>query len=506
MTDNFGCTETIVVNVTQQSDIIITPTTTQISCYGADDATISIAIAGGDPPYDVTWNTLATGTFQDNLGAGTYIITVTDDSGCQKLVTIIIPEAPVFTMEPTFSHVTCFGAQDGNITLNFVGGVPPVNLVWSDGSTAGTTRNNLGPGVYTATITEGTGCTLQQTFNILQPNALSIGGDVDHATDCDDTQGGSIDLHPAGGTPPYTFEWSTGDTTEDLTGLTSGTYSVIVTDDNGCTGLAEFTIIRPDPITVIVTNTLDVECEEAYVMQVNQATASGGVPPYNYTWSTGTTSGTFNQQMITDENGTVIVTATDSMGCTATTTFEVETEMLGDPSFLFNSYASATYNLYSIHDPIEFTNTSTGDFISVSWDFGDGSVSDEENPTHTYVREGIYIITQTVVYPYGCVRTNQITIKVEKGYNVMVPNAFTPNADGINDFFCPVFEGLRNIELNIYDTWGSMIYSEKGEVIKGWNGTLNNTPSENGNYMYKITAETFYGHIITYSAPFVLIK
>ena len=506
VTDNFGCTETITVNVSQQSDIIITPTTTQISCYGADDASISVAISGGDAPYDVTWNTLATGTFQDNLGAGTYIITVTDDSGCQKSVTIVIPEAPVFTMEPTFSHVTCFGAQDGNITLNFEGGVLPVVLEWSDGSTAGTTRNNLGPGTYTATITEGTGCTLQQTFTILQPNAVSIGGDVDHATDCDETQGGSIDLHPAGGTPPYTFEWSTGDITEDLTGLTSGTYSVIVTDANGCTGTAEFTIIRPEPMSVSVTNTLDVECEEAYVMQVNQATASGGVPPYNYTWSTGTTSGTFNQQMVTDENGTVIVTATDSMGCTATTTFQVETEMLGDPSFMFDSYASATYNLYSIHDPIQFTNTSTGDFISVSWDFGDGSVSDEENPVHTYVREGIYIITQTVVYPYGCVRTNKITIKVEKGYEVMVPNAFTPNADGINDFFCPVFEGLRNIELNIYDTWGSMIYYEKGEVIKGWNGTLNNTPSENGNYMYKITAETFYGHIITYEAPFVLIK
>ena len=117
------------------------------------------------------------------------------------------------------------------------------------------------------------------------------------------------------------------------------------------------------------------------------------------------------------------------------------------------------------------------------------------------------MVTLTVTYPFGCVYTNQLALNVEKGYVLVVPTAFTPsNNDGLNDTLRPVTRGLKNIRLDIYDTWGSLIYSEVGEVLVGWNGKIKDIPSENGNYYVKVSAETFYGTIINENQTFVLIK
>lgn len=508
VTDGVGCTSTLNVIITQPSQIIITPTTTPISCYQANDATITVAVTGGNGPYTVTWSNLATGTFQGNLAAGTYVITATDASNCSQSISVTIVEAPLFTVNPVVQQISCHGAKDGSITLNFQGGIAPVTLVWNDGSTSGTTRNNLGPGTYTVTITDSKPCTIIRTFTIVEPAAIVLGANVTQPHDCNDAFSGAIDLIPGGGIPPYTIQWTGSATSnsEDLTNITSGNYLVTVTDANGCTASRQFTLTRPDPLTVSVISNVTANCTAGTVNQVNTATGAGGVPPYSFTWSDGVVSGNRGQNMVLNGNGTVIVTVTDSQGCTAQTTFVVDTEQLGQPSFDMDSYASGTYNLFSIMDPIQFTNTSTGDYTAVAWDFGDGSVSDEENPVHTYMREGTYIITQTVTYPYGCVLTNKLTIVIEKGYDVMTPNAFTPNGDGINDTFAPQFRGAKSVELNVYDTWGSMIYYEKGETIKGWDGNLKSTPAENGNYVYKIVVETFYGVLVTFDGPFVLIK
>ena len=506
VTDANGCTLPLSVSVTQQPEIIITPTTTPITCYGANNASISLNIIGGNPPYTADWSNLATGTYQDNLAAGIYTITVTDASNCVKVVAIPIPEAPVFKVEPVFANVSCHGAHDGSITLNLTGGIAPVTLVWSDGSTAGTQRNNLGPGTYTATITDGTPCQIIRTFTIIEPAALTVAANLTHALDCNDTTSGAIDLLVAGGTLPYTYNWSNGQTIEDLSAITSGTYSVTITDASGCSVSGTYTITRPAPLVLNVTSNVVHNCDTHYVRQTNTAQAAGGVPPFQYTWSSGTVSGAFGQLMNTDQNGTVIVTATDSKGCTATSTFEVQTEQLGEANFTAGSYAFTTYQEYSIADPVQFDNLSTGDYSEVGWDFGDGGSSSEISPSHTYLNEGTYTVTLHVVYPYGCSDTYRITLVVTKGYDVMVPNAFTPNADGMNDTFKAVHRGLKSIELNVFDTWGALLYSEKGEVITGWSGYIKGNPSENGNFYYRIKAETFYGQVIEFNGPFVLIK
>ncbi len=507
VTDNSGCSVNLSpVTVTQTPEIIITATTTPIICYGANNGSIQIAISGGISPYQITWSNLGSGTFQNNLSSGNYLITVTDALNCIKTLNVNIADPPIFTINPVVKNISCFGAQNGSINLNIVGGIAPVKLVWNDSAVAGNVRNNLGPGSYTVTITDGKPCVITRTFIILEPQPLVLSAIVTNAFDCVNANSGAIDLQVSGGSAPFTYAWSNGATTEDLNAIPAGNYLVTVTDKNGCSKQAQYSINRPPPIVVGVVTKTDFDCATKYVKQTFVAQVSGGMPPYQLAWSSGSVSGTNNELMNTNQNGTVILNVTDKLGCPANYTFNVKIPTLGSPSFNINSYAFSTFGVYSIKDPIQFTNTATGDFIGMSWDFGDGSFSTETNPIHTFLKEGSQVVVQTVTYPFGCVYTNTMTIKIEKGYELITPNGFTPNGDGINETFKPVFKGLKSIYLSIYDTWGELIYSENGDVLHGWDGKIKGKEAENGNFYYKVRGITFYGDVINESNPFILIK
>ena len=507
VTDGNGGTKTVTgLVVTQPNDIVITPVITEITCYGANNASITLNVTGGTAPYVANWNTLATGFFQNNLAAGSYTIIITDANGCPKSITINIIEAPIYTINPVVTNISCFGANNGSISLNLIGGQTPFVVTWSDGSTSGTVRNNLLPGVYSVSISDGTPCYINRTFIIVEPQLLVLASNITNALDCNNANSGSINLMVSGGNPPFTYLWSNGATTEDLTNVVAGNYSVTVRDSKGCTESAQYVISRPPPIVLSVLTNTDFNCVTKIVKQTFVAQASGGVPGYSYNWSSGTVSGVNNQIMNTSTNGMVLLQATDLIGCSTNYTFNVDIPTLGDISFNTNSYAFATYGSYSINDPIQFTNSATGDFISVNWSFGDGTYSTDLNPIHQYVSTGTYIITQTVTYPFGCVYNNVTSIIIGEGYALVIPNAFTPNNDALNAFFQPEYKGLSDFSLDVYDTWGELIYSEKGDAIRGWDGKVKGVDSENGNYYYKVSGKTFYGKIIEKQASFVLIK
>ncbi|MCL9770580.1 gliding motility-associated C-terminal domain-containing protein, partial [Flavobacterium sp. HXWNR69] len=507
VTDANGGQKTVTgLTVTQPDDIVITAATTPITCYGANDASITLTVTGGTGPYQAQWDNLATGLYQNNLAAADYNILITDSNGCTKTIVVSIPEAPIFTINPVVVNISCYGANDGSINLNLVGGIQPISLTWSDGSTAGLVRNNLPSGTYTVTIVDSKPCTITRTFIIVEPQPLVLSANIQNALDCNDANSGAINLLVSGGTPPFTYSWTNGTTSEDLTNIPAGNYAVVVTDSRGCTKSAQYSVNRPQPLTLNVTSDIDVNCENREIRQVFEAQVSGGVPPIQLSWSSGTVSGANNEFMTTNQDGLVLLTATDAIGCTTTYSFNVDLPILGDANFNQSSYGYTTYGLYSIFDPIQFTNTATGEYVSISWNFGDGTFSTEENPIHTYVNEGNYVVTQTVTYPYGCVYVHTISLIVEKGYVLVLPTGFTPNSDSLNDTYRPVTKALSSVKLEIFDTWGSLIFSEIGDTLRGWDGKINGIPAENGNYNAKVTAETFYGRTIYASETFVLIK
>ena len=166
--------------------------------------------------------------------------------------------------------------------------------------------------------------------------------------------------------------------------------------------------------------------------------------------------------------------------------------------------------VYSINDPISFTNVSTGNFTSIEW-FVDGvSLAGANSVSHTFTTIGDHNITLVVNYTIGgvtCTYSITQTIAVTRGYDMIVPNAFTPaNHDGINDNFKPEYNCMKELEMRVYDTWGSLLYVESGPTLKGWDGTINGHESENGNYIIVVRATTLFGAIVDYNGPFTLIK
>ena len=508
ITDANGCQETLQAILTEPTTVVFNSTKTDISCYDYNDGSITINPTGGVLPYQITWSDLGNGTTRTNLSPGTYTTTIIDGNNCTYTENITIVDAPIFDIIGTKTDISCFGANDGAIDLAVVGGVAPLVLSWNDDPTAGLQRNNLGPGVYDVTITGADGCIQTETYVIDEPLGIQASGVTTDAFDCTDPNSGAIDLTVAGGTLPLRFSWNNGATTEDLTAIPAGNYAVTITDANGCQITENFTIIRQTPLAANVISTIEANCTTKDVVQVNELFITGGFPPHTISWSYGNVDINDSTIMRTSVNGNAVATITDSIGCTTSVIVPVDLLYLGDADFSMNSSFYTDYNIWAINDAISFTNTSTADHLSYSWDFGDGNTSADENPIHAYVNEGTYQITLTVGYAYGCFYSVSYTIIVGRGYEIEMPNAFTPNNDGINDTFRPVYLGMKEVKMEVYDTWGGLLYVESSttNTFIGWDGTVDGKAVENGNYIYQLTATARNDLAIQQSGPFTLIK
>jgi gliding motility-associated-like protein len=495
-----------IVTAQVNPDIVINPITTPIKCSGANDASIVLNISGGTAPYETSWSNLAGGVSQNNLSAGDYTVIVTDAKACSRTTTITLPEPPVFRVDATVKEISCHGANNGSINLNIIGGKAPLKLVWSDNTLAGKDRNNLTPGVYSVAISDGTGCTINKTFVLLDPQELVVSASLINAFDCTNANSGAINLLVSGGTAPFAYQWSNGVVTKDLTTLSAGNYTVKVSDSRGCIKETSYSINRQDPIVIKVETNTIFNCDTKWVKQNFTAHTTGAVAPYRLHWLSGDISGANNEIMTTSQNGIVILEVIDGLGCEASYSLNVKIPVLGNPGFNTSSIGQSNYGLYAIKDPIEFKNTATGDFESIAWDFGDGSISTEISPKHSYLKEGLYQVNQRITYPFGCVYSYNTTLKITKGYDIIIPNAFSPNNNGINDTFRPLFKGFDQVRIEIFNVLGDFLFEEEGKSLKGWDGLLKGNQVPNGNYYYKIAGTTFYGDIIEYKGPFILIR
>ena len=508
ITDANGSAKTIngIVVSSQSPEIVVSYTTTDLTCYNDNTGSITMNVTGGVAPLTFAWNDLATGSIRNNLAAGMYTVTITDAVGCQQVRQIEIFNGPLFDINPVVNNVTCFGNNDGSIQLNLVGGIAPVTVSWSDGSTDGLIRNNLPPGTYGVTLNDASGCSITRQFVIIEPTELTLSAIITDATDCSNPNSGAIDLIVSGGNAPYTFVWSNGDTSEDLQNIGANNYLVTVTDARGCTAQQTFNVVRQEPITATIATIVSADCNTRVVTQRNVVNISGGAPPFSISWSAGVVSGANGEIMDTTQNGLYFAEITDAFGCVESISVDVNLPVIGAPDFEYTSLALTTYGELSIEDPITFTNLSTGDAVSYLWNFGGGNTSTEENPTFTFASPGTYDVQLTVEYPFNCRYTHTVTLNVTEGYKLVIPTAFTPNGDNINDVIRPVFRGMSEVEMRVYNTWGNLIYSERGATLTGWNGIVNGKKAENGDYIMVVKATVFYGRVIERNGPVTLIK
>jgi gliding motility-associated-like protein len=418
VTDLNGCTATLSATLTAPAAILVNVTVdNNVDCFGGNDGQLTAIPAGGSAPFTFAWSSGGTAATETNLIAGTYTVTVTDVSGCTGTASgsITEPASAVVASIASSNDVNCAGGNDGDATAAAAGGTPGYTFLWSNGANTAFI-NNLAAGTYSVTVTDLNGCTDSASVTINAP----VGGvDVTIATitdvDCNGNATGAITANtPTGGTAPYTFIWSNGGTALSNTGLVAGTYTITVTDANGCTDTASATVSEPNALLVF-TNKTDETCAGAADGVVN-STVSGGTTPYSFLWSNGATSQNINGLAA----GTYTVTVTDINGCTAT------------DSRVVDAGVAVILTMSSIDEQCPGSNSGSamveanGGTTPYTFLWNNGGTTDSISG----LAAGTY--TVTVTDANGCTATDLVAVGVGTGIEVNVSVVQDPACAGGN--------------------------------------------------------------------------
>ena len=303
VTDANGCTATANAIITEPTELTSELSAGTIACNGST-TNITNTVEEGTEPYQYYWSNSSTEQNLSGVIAGTYTVTVRDNNGCSVVESLEITQPDALTTSLSATSILCNG-QTSNITNTVAGGTPNYTYLWNNGATI-QNLEGVGSGTYNVTVTDANSCTATSSITVNEPEELT--SELSAGTIA--CNGSTIDITNTvtGGTTPITYEWNNGSNTQNLTGVTAGTYSVTVRDNNSCSVVREITITQPNVLTVSV-NAGSVACNGSTTTA--SAVVSGGTEPYEYQWSNSATT-----QTITDIiAGTYSVTVTDDNGC-----------------------------------------------------------------------------------------------------------------------------------------------------------------------------------------------
>lgn len=331
ITDIKGCSNTVSFNVGQPASAIsTTANVSHVSCYDGVDGSINAASTGGTPPYsyqwaDVNYNSHSSyNSSASNMYASDWTAIVTDANGCIGRTTFAVnePSAPL-DVSITPSNVSCRNGNDGRIDLIVTGGTPNYSFNWSNGQ-SGQNATNLIAGDYALLVSDANGCTFDSTITITQPtNRLEARIEQKNVT-CFGDDNGEAEIIHTGGNPPYSYNWTTGETSSIIYQLDGGNYTGTITDGNGCVISIPFTIIEAQaPLTVSGTIT-HVDCKGNGNGAVNTI-VTGGIQPYKYEWHDSYYAHLYNNAPVINNlvPDTYTLVATDTNGCSTELPFVV---------------------------------------------------------------------------------------------------------------------------------------------------------------------------------------
>ena len=306
--DAAGNQLTLDTTLDEPTAISLSYAVTPASCSSPSDGGISLQVQGGNAPYSFSWSDGVTTQNRENLSPGTYQVIVTDQAGCSATAGIAVSTGSSISIAGITTNASCGVGNDGAIDLTVQGGTAPYTFSWTNGKTTEDV-DNLSAGIYSVQVTDATGCTALKSFSVKTNASLSVSANVTR-TSCTDDASGAIDLTINGGTAPFTFSWSNGETTEDISGLTAGFYSVEILDANGC-GTSYSTYIRKE-ILYFTYEAMSPSCPGETDGEIHI------IPPddrdiYTYTWGTGATT----QTLTGLSSGYYNVTVTDTSGCSS---------------------------------------------------------------------------------------------------------------------------------------------------------------------------------------------
>jgi len=511
VTDGNGCSITGgTQTITEPAQLALTQSPINNVCFQGKTGSISINASGGVTPYSYAWsgpnNFSSSVANPQNLVSGTYQVTVIDANGCTPLVgpPITITEPPVVTINAQIQSESCADAKDGRIELTLSGGTPPYTLTWEHGDTDAL-ASGLGAGTYRVRVTDQGDCSQVAEYTLLPVPPLSLQTTtILQATQVPLLISALLQANGTGGTPPYIYRWSTGQSTSQITVAQSGTYLLVVKDSRGCTQEGEVAVTEPLPMNLYLQINSVALCEEGGQETTVQLQLSGGLPPYQITWSRGVPSSD-GKVLLTRESGVFDLEVKDALGLVEKRSFTIAPRLTGplDFSYLFASQTEFQADLVGF--AVNFSPQATWPFTVISWDFGDGSSSVEPAPIHRFANKGTYLVTLKVLDAAGCLNEASQEIQVFD-YYLEIPNVFTPNGDQLNDTFFPKFRFVRNLQLQVMSLWGELIYRSQGQEDPGWDGFVSGQKAPEGVYVYTLRYQVPDGRTITSSSTFLLAR
>ncbi len=427
VTDLNGCSKSNVITVVAPSEILLSSVITNVACFGDTTGSIDVTPTGGSGAYNFIWSNGLVTEDLSNLSAGNYLLTVTDTNGCTKDTSYQISGSSQIIINATVLQVNCAGGSDASIQLFVSGGNGSYIYLWSDGST-NSSLQNISAGNYSVTVTDLYACTASQQFTITQPNIIAANAIITNANCV--LNSGAITTSVTGGASPYNFSWSNGATSSSISNLSSGNYSLTITDSNGCTGTWSGVVVGQGSPSATF-SVVNVSCYGLLDGSIT-STVNGGNPPYSFLWSNGTSSAS----LLNISGGSYSVTITDQIGCTAnynrTVQSPVPLSLIANVNNV-NCYNTSTGNIQVI------ANGGTSPYTYL-WNTG------SQTSSISNLNAGSY--TVTVTDSHNCIKIG--------GYSVLQNSLIQIDSAVVVDNIC---NGGNNGAINLTLLGGSGSYS-----------------------------------------------
>ena len=497
--DSEGCLASASWTLQEPEILSIISEIEHIKCHGENNGEIYAEGSGGIAPYSYTWSTntgstLPAGQEQNNLSAGSYFLTLTDENLCSIINELIIIEPNALTIGTIDNLLICKG-DTVNINMSTTGGVAPYTYYWNNIS--------LGQTISISTTTDTNLVAIAKDMNGCYSNVehfeINIMPGVelylsDDSVDVCENKNITINTSVVGGVEPYTYTDQYGTILSDpiiYSPNQTGTYSITVQDACKTTSSKNLYVqIYPLPnINISADDTKG--CEPFDVNFLNNTIETG----VNYIWDFGDNtnySNLINPSHVYNKPGIyrVNLTALSDKGCQSSDYFSQNIYVWGKPNANFYYLPS---NPSFLNPNVEFDNQSDG-ASSYIWAFGDGAISEDTNPNHKYQTPNSYHVKLTAISSYGCFDSITKTLVVKEKYTFFAPNAFSPDDDLKNDSFYVLGSGIKeeNFLLIVYDRWGEPIwqtdlFDKRLQKSDKWNGFAKNKKrAQNGAYTWVV--------------------
>lgn len=511
VTDANGCTVVNQFTINEPTELnVAVVNVVDISCNGFNDGQIFTSTSGGTAPYSYQWNQSASTTPNINgLGIGYHVVAVTDANGCWDTASVNINE-PSAVGTVVQGHDTICPGGVAALNATAFGGVGNYTYYWNNGNTGAT--QNVSPSatsMYTVYAVDGNGCTgATDSVSVLVNDISLVNLSVVPDTSLCVGESYSISANISGGIGNYTYNWGNGVGQGQgpfvVTPSSNTNYVVTITDEcgNSINEVVEVEV-NPLPAVYLIPQTKTSCGEAVFSMQNSSSNPTGST--YYWDFGDNTSSTDENPTHVYNQSGSyqVVLTVTSPFGCVNSNQTYMNAFVNIKPKADFEPNPYETTML----DPeITFENFSL-DANFYNWNLGDGTTSQVQSPVHEYKDHGTYVVTLIASNINGCKDTVVKEVLIEPEYNFFIPNAFTPDGDGLNDVFTAVGDEINEFEMQIFNRWGELIY-ETNDLQNGWDGTAKggSEVSMEGVYVYNIKLRDWEGLYHKYVGKVSLLK